>query len=161
MIKKIYNYAKSLDKRFKFILVGGMNTVIGYGINALVLLLVFGIPLTAESKATEVQALISSVTGHIFGMINAYFWNKYFTFECREKSFSQVSKFLLISVSQLALSYSLIMLFQNVIGLGVYPSQIITLVITTLFSYAGHNNITFKKQESENTGCKDTEKRSI
>lgn len=145
MIKRLYNYAKSLDKRIKFIMVGGLNTFIGYGINALVLFFAFGLPLDTVSKATEIQAFISSVTGHVAGMINAYFWNKHFTFQNTEKSFSQITKFILISVSQLAISYSLIMLLQNVIGFGIYPAQGITLIITTLFSYIGHNYFTFKK----------------
>lgn len=158
-MKRLYNFAKSLDKKIKFIFVGGLNTIIGYGINALVLLLIFNIPLDANSKATEAQALISSVTGHIAGMTNAFFWNKYFTFESKEKSFTEVSKFLLISICQLTISYTLIMLFQNVIGIGVYPAQGITLIVTTIFSYVGHNYFTFKKPDSNLKP--ETDKRSI
>lgn len=160
MIKKIYNYAKSLDKKIKFILVGGLNTFIGYGINALVLLLVFGLPFNAESKATEIQALISSVSGHIAGMINAYFWNKYFTFESKGKTFFQVFKFLTISLLQLFIGYCMLMLLQNIGNIGIYPAQIITLVVTTLFSYLGHNYFTFKKTSKDSTNA-DISKRSI
>lgn len=152
MIKKLYNYGKSLDKRLKFIFVGGLNTIIGYGVNALMLYFVFSIPFNSESRAGELQVLISSLTGHIMGMINAYFWNKYFTFQSKEKSFKQVLKFLIVSLSQLALSYGLQIFFQNVAGLGIYIAQPITLVITTIFSYLGHNFFTFKKT-AEKSSC--------
>lgn len=146
MIKKLYKYAKSFDKRLKFIFVGGLNTIIGYGVNALMLYFVFLIPFTAVSRAGELQLLISSFTGHIAGMINAYFWNKYFTFDSKEKSFNQILKFLFVSIIQLALSYGLQLFLQDVAGIGIYIAQPITLVITTIFSYVGHNFFTFKKQ---------------
>ena len=62
MIKKAYAWAKSLDKRIKFIFVGTLNTLIGYGINALVLFLVFRIPL--GEKATGMQAFIGAACGY-------------------------------------------------------------------------------------------------
>jgi putative flippase GtrA len=144
MIKKIFRYAKSLDEKIKFVLVGGLNTVIGYGISALVLLFFFDIPLNLKDKATALQTLISAACGHIAGTTNAYFWNKYFTFLSKEKSFSQVCKFILVSILQLTLNYSLVILFQDIIGMGIYPAQCLTLIITTIFSYLGHKNFSFK-----------------
>lgn len=146
MLKKLYNFAKRQDKRLKFIFVGGLNTLIGYGVNALILLIVFKIPFNFISKATEIQALIAAVCGHAAGMVNSFFWNKYFTFENKGKSFLQVLRFFAVSMIQLALNYGLLIFLQNVIGLGIYLAQIITLVITTLFSYIAHNYYTFGKK---------------
>ncbi|MDD4003091.1 MAG: GtrA family protein [Clostridia bacterium] len=146
MINKLYRWAKSLDKRIKFILVGALNTLIGYGTSALILLLVYKIPLDAISKATDIQALIAAVCGHTLGMVNSFFWNKFFTFANNDKSFTQVYKFLFISLLQLGLNYGLIIFLQNVLGAGIYIAQAITLILTTVISYLGHNYFTFKKQ---------------
>lgn len=148
MIKKLYNYVKSFDKKIKFLFVGGLNTLIGYGVSTLMLYLVFKIPFNAKAQADELQLLASSFTGHIAGMVNAYFWNKYFTFECSEKSFKQVIRFCIVGFLQLALSYGMQLLFQNVLGLGIYVAQPVTIVITTVFSYIGHNYFTFIKDGS-------------
>ena len=147
MLKKAFSWAKSLDKRIKFIFVGGLNTLIGYGVNALVLLLVFRIPL--GEKATGTQAFIGAACGHIAGMTNAYFWNKYFTFEVRERSLLEVAKFLIISLAQLGLNQVLVMFFQHPLDFGIYLSQAVALVFTTIFSYLGHNYITFSKKERQ------------
>lgn len=146
MFNKLYLWAKSLDKRIKFIMVGALNTLIGYGVSALILLLIYKIPIDAISKATYIQALIAAVIGHALGMINSFFWNKYFTFSNKDKSLYQVYKFLFISLLQLGLNYGLIIILQDGLGAGIYIAQAITLIITTVFSYLGHNYFTFKKR---------------
>jgi putative flippase GtrA len=147
LFKKIYRYAKGLDKRIKFIFVGGLNTVISYCVNLAVLLLIFGIPFNAVSKATSVEALVAAICGHAAGMANSFLWNKHFTFASSEKSCRQVLWFLAVSLSQLGLQYGLLMLMQNALGTGIYIAQAITLVITTVYGYLGHNYITFKQKD--------------
>lgn len=151
IIRRVFNFAKNLDKRIKFLFVGGLNTFIGYGINTLFLLLVFGIPLDTKAKATALQIAVSSGAGHLAGMVNGYFCNKYFTFENKQKSIAEVVRFTAVSLLQLAISMALQTFLQAVLGAGIYVAMPLTLIITTVFSYVGHNYFTFRKKKTQDT----------
>lgn len=144
IIKRLFSYIAARDKRIKFIIVGALNTLIGYGINALMLLLVFDLPLSA--KAQLVQITIASFTGHFAGMINGYFCNKYFTFRQRRASLTEFMRFMLVSLVQLLISIILQKAIQDILSLSIYAAMLITIIITTVFGYLGHNYFTFAKK---------------
>ncbi|MEE3429203.1 MAG: GtrA family protein, partial [Ruminococcus sp.] len=75
-------------KFWKFLLVGVINTLIGEGIQLLLLN-----PLNWSAFAWGVGA--AAVIGTIVGSIVSFFLNKYFTFQNKEKSFKQVVRFTL------------------------------------------------------------------
>ena len=75
-------------KFWKFLLVGVINTLIGEGIQLLLLN-----PLNWSAFAWGVGA--AAVIGTIVGSIVSFFLNKYFTFQNKEKSFKQVMRFTL------------------------------------------------------------------
>lgn len=80
---------KFFDIKFwKFILVGVINTLVGEGIQLLLLN-----PLNWNSFAWGVG--VAAVIGTVVGSIVSFFLNKYFTFQNKEKSFKQVFRFTL------------------------------------------------------------------
>ena len=75
---------KWLDIRFlKFMVVGVINTVVGTA----VMFIMYNV--------FHQSYWISSASNYVVGSILSYFLNKYFTFESKKKSLSQVLKFVL------------------------------------------------------------------
>ena len=81
-----------LDKTFwRFVLVGVVNTLIGLGVNYLVLWL-----LGLNGRVSENAAYwIASAANYTVGSIVSFFLNKYFTFKSRAKSAGEVFRFIL------------------------------------------------------------------
>lgn len=86
LFKKLF-----LDVSFRrFILVGIINTLVGLGVNYLLLWL-----LGMNDKVSDNAAYwIASAANYVVGSIVSYFLNKYYTFRSRGKSASEVLRFI-------------------------------------------------------------------
>jgi len=142
LIKALIARLMRLDRRIKFVLVGGLNTLIAYGINALLQYAVFGIP--PGGRAQLWQIATASALGHAAGMLSGFFLNRYFTFGATGKRFPQFVRFCVVSIGQLLLSVALQKLIQEGLGVSVYAAMLITLVVTTVLGYTAHRLFTFK-----------------
>ena len=90
-IKKILQKT-ILDKMFwKFVLVGVLNTVVGLGVNYLVLWLL-GLN---KSVSDNTAYWIASAANYVIGSILSFFLNKYFTFKSNARSAAEVFRFIL------------------------------------------------------------------
>jgi len=105
---------KFLDRKtLKFLAVGVLNTIVGMGIMLLLSAMFnkftpdFAAHHLFTLGATEYTAsyLISSVINYIAGGILSYFLNKYWTFKKRERSKSEVIKFIATIVVCYAVAY--------------------------------------------------------
>lgn len=81
MIDKIRKYIDITT--VKFLIVGVINTMVGTGV-----MFVF-------YNVFSLSYWISSASNYVVGSIVSYFLNKYFTFQSKEKSWKQISKFVL------------------------------------------------------------------
>lgn len=81
MIDKIRKYIDITT--VKFLIVGVINTMVGTGV-----MFVF-------YNVFSLSYWISSASNYVVGSIVSYFLNKYFTFQSKEKSWTQISKFVL------------------------------------------------------------------
>lgn len=72
-----------MDKLFRFIIVGVINTIVGTSI-------MFGL-----YNLAGCSYWVSSATNYILTSILSFFLNKYFTFQNKERSLKQVLKFAL------------------------------------------------------------------
>lgn len=114
----------------KFIFVGGLNTAIGYGV-------------FAGSVLLGVHYVASSVIGHIVGVTNSYFWNKYFTFRAPGKSFREVLRFIGVYTVHYAIGLTGLVLLVEILKLHPLVGQALVLIVTTLVSFFGHKYFTF------------------
>ena len=90
-IKKILQKT-ILDKTFwKFVMVGVLNTVVGLGVNYLVLWLL-GLN---QSVSDNTAYWIASAANYVIGSILSFFLNKYFTFKSNARSAAEVFRFIL------------------------------------------------------------------
>ena len=69
------------DQRLRFLIVGGINTVVGYSTFAAFLLI-------------EWHYLVANFIATAAGVIVSYFLNKYFTFGHYKNSFSEIMRFI-------------------------------------------------------------------
>ncbi|MDR0287796.1 MAG: GtrA family protein, partial [Clostridiales bacterium] len=129
------------DKRVRFLITGGINTVVGYGFYALFIALGFN-PYLATTFST------------ILGIINSYFWNKYFTFRKPKKSLAEVIKFVTVYLVSYILNLLLVNLFVYKLGFNAYVSGAVCLFVTTLVSYFGHNFYSFRQNGGEDSEMK-------
>ena len=93
LVKKLYH-----DRRARFLFVGCLNTVVGTGFDMLF-------------RFLGVHYALSSALGTVIGTIHSYFWNKYFTYSQKKKSFAEAVRFVLVY----ALIYGLSVLLQYVL----------------------------------------------
>lgn len=120
-------------QQIRFLFVGGLNTFVGYG--SYVLLLILG-----------VNYLIATTISTIIGIFHSYLWNKFFTFKSKEKVTKEVSKFITIYLVSYIIGLISIYFLVSVIGINKYIAGLINLVLTTLISWFGHKNFSFKKE---------------
>jgi putative flippase GtrA len=133
MIHKIW--AAMRNKRYvttiKYGLVGLMNTVVGYGIY----LLLIGL---------RVFYPMASACGSVAGIINSYFWNKYFTFQSSKKSITEIIKFLFVYLIQYLCNIAIIYLCVNALSMSESLAGLFGICFGVLVSYFGHRFWTFR-----------------
>lgn len=114
---------------FKFVCVGLLNTVIGYG--AFFILSFF------------LNYLVALVVAHCIGVTNSYLWNKYWTFQVKKFRPAELVKFNIVYL--LALGANMLILYIAVELLAINPrlGQLFVLPLVTLLSYFGHKYWSF------------------
>lgn len=130
---------KWLDIRFlKFMVVGVVNTVVGTAV------------MFVMYNVFHQSYWISSASNYVVGSILSYFLNKYFTFESKKKSLSQVLKFVLnISLCYLV-AYGIAkpavtwMLQGQQEALRDNLAMVVGMVLFTLLNYIGQRAYVFK-----------------
>ncbi|MDO4559310.1 MAG: GtrA family protein [bacterium] len=121
------------DQRIRFLIVGGINTAVGYGTFAV---LVF----------CGTHYIAAHVAATVAGTSCSYVLNKYFTFRQYKKSFTEACRFVLVyAVSFFA---GVIVLYSMVskMSLNPYAAGVINLAFTTMISWFGHRYFSFRSQ---------------
>lgn len=132
------------DKRVRFLFVGVLNTLVGYG-STFIMYLIFNIDFRNTEAADPTHVFICTLTGQILGMVNSYFFNKYFTFRSKKKSLAETVRFCIVCGVQYAVNYFGTLLTFNVLHWYKILSMLAVAVVSTLVSYFGHNLFTFGK----------------
>ena len=111
---------------FRFLLVGVLNTIVAYVVYFI--LLQFGI-----------SFVIAQGVGQVCGVINSYFFNKYFTFKSNSKSKWEIVRFLTVYAFQ----YLFAIGFIYVVPLSYELAGFLILPINPVISFLGHKYFTF------------------
>ncbi len=130
-IKKLFNKYKQF---ILFCFVGGMNSLISYGVYAL--LVVLGMYYTA-----------ANLLGDIAGGVNSYLWNSRWVFRNAERRTSRsLPRFVVTFVLFCVLSYLLMWLLVDFFGIPKLLAKIVALPITTLVNFFMNKLWAFKKR---------------
>lgn len=127
LIKKLFVY-----KEFRFLFVGGINTLFGYAV--MIILMFFSI-------SYQLSYLIATV----LGIIHSYIWNKFFTFKTSKKSYAEIIRFVLVYTASFLLGLAILYILIQILGFNKYLAALINIVLTTVISWFGHNLFSFKK----------------
>lgn len=126
---------KNIFKRqeIRFLFVGGLNTLVGYGLYAIFLML-------------NVNYLIANTLSTILGVLHSYLWNRFFTFKSKEKAGKEIVKFVSVYIISYLLGTATLFCFTSLLQLSPYIAGFINLFITTLISFFGHKYFSFRKE---------------
>ena len=144
------HYAKkwfaSLWQIAKFIVSGGLNTFLDFGALNLLIILT---GITAGTQFSIFKGLAFTVA-----VINSFFWNKYWTFEFREKKKGEFAEFAAVSLIGLVINTSIASFVVNVIGPQADISDVLWANIgafaatfaTFIWNFLGYKFIVFKRR---------------
>lgn len=122
-------------KEIRFLFVGVLNTIFGYSVYALLCYMGF--------------ALFISVTiSTILGTFHSFLWNKFYTFESKEKSITEILRFITVYFMAYLINLGVILYFSHYHNVDKYLLGIVGIFVSTIVSYVGHNNFSFKKLEN-------------
>lgn len=119
----------------RFVIVGGINTVVGYGLFALFEL------------ATPIGYLASLYLSYAFAITLAFVLHRRFTFGVSGTGHVVVDflRFVSVYVVSLALNTLVLPLLVEVAHVAPLAAQAVCVVITTLISYFGHKWFSFRR----------------
>lgn len=120
-------------KEVRFLIVGGINTVVGYAAFALFV-------------SIGLQYLIANTLATVIGVINSYLWNRFFTFKSKGKAMGEIIRFSLVYATSYCISMLFLYLIVGRFGVNVYIAGALNIIITTTISWFGHKNFSFKHE---------------
>jgi putative flippase GtrA len=129
MIKEL----KSLfeDQRIRFLIVGGINTIVGYGAFAFFIW-------------AGLHYFYANVLSTTIAVANSYILNKYFTFKQPKKSAAEAVRFVSVYIISFILGNVVLYILVDRLSVTPYLAGLCNLVFTTLISWFGHKYFSFK-----------------
>ena len=127
----------------RFLLVGVINTLVGAGSMFLLYNLI------------GCSYWLSSAANYLTGGIVSYFLNKYFTFENKERSFTQVLLFAGLTVLCWLIAYGvakpvmLHLLSDRSVIVQENSAMLVGMVLYTILNYLGQRSVVFKNTEKK------------
>jgi len=116
-------YSKKADKTFiKYISVGIVNTLFGYG----VIFLCLYIGITAE---------ISNFFGYVVGFFISYLLNKKYSFKSKARYYKDLPKFFIGMAIAYVSNFIVLILLYRLLEVNKYTSQICAGIVYTLVGY--------------------------
>jgi putative flippase GtrA len=125
------------DQRVRFLIVGGINTVVGYALFAAFELLFNG----------RVSYFVSLYLSYALAAILAFVLHRNYTFQVNRTGNVVIDFFRFQAVGLVALAFNTVALPLLVEGVGWDPlvAQGVVVVVTVLISYVGHKYISFRR----------------
>ena len=131
----------------KFIVVGGLNTFVDFGVLNL-LILITGV-------ASGVGFSIFKAVSFAVAVINSYFWNKHWTFEAETKKKAEFIEFFVVSVIGLGINVGVASFVVNALNAPTGMSEVawanigafIAVAVSLIWNFIGYKFIVFKKKE--------------
>lgn len=116
-----------------YLVVGGWNTVFGYGIWALLQFLLGG----------TVHYLVIVLISWPIAVLNAYLGYRYLVFNSRGSILRELPRFSLVYVASLAVNLALLPIALRVLPFNIYVDQALFLGVVVVGSYVAHKYYSF------------------
>jgi putative flippase GtrA len=128
------------DERVRFVIVGGINTVLGYG-----LFVLFEV-----TTGPYLGYFFSLYASFFLASIVAFVLHRYYTFKVAGtgNAFVDYIRFLSVYIVALALNTVALPLLVEMVGMSPLVAQALIVVVTTLTSYFGHKYFSFRRKKT-------------
>lgn len=145
MIEWIKGLYKKYRKQFWFLVSGGTNTLLDYGIYIVLL------------STTDLPVMLCHAVGYTAGIICSFLMNKNLTFSNKDKNnVGQMARFVGVNLFTLALSTLLIGLLEQYTSIHKFLIKLPVAALMAVISYLGYNVLVFNKKDehggAENDG---------
>ncbi len=136
------------DERVRFVLVGAINTVVGYvSYSALVLWVFGGVPF---------GYVISLIVSYALAITIAFVLYRRFVFRVTGHVMRDYVRFVGVYLVSIGLNAAALPVLVEYVGLSPLIAQAIVLIVTTLISFFGHKSFSFRRAgEPQPTGPPD------
>lgn len=129
------------DQRTRFLLVGGTNTAVGWLTFAALTLWVF--------DDLRLGYLLSLVLSYAVAIVLAFVLYRRFVFQVRGHVVRDFARFVQVYLVAICVNAVFLPFLVEVVGLPPIAAQAMTLVITTVMSFVGHQGYSFRRDEVE------------
>lgn len=126
------------DQRVAFLMVGAINTIVGYLVFA-------GFLATVGQRWHYLAALLCA---HVVGVLFAFVLYRFVVFRVRGHVLADLWRFETVYLSALAVNLVLLPAFVEIAHLPVLLAQAIIVMVTSLMSWVGHKNYSFRRSAS-------------
>ena len=126
------------DQRVAFLAVGGVNTLVGFVCFA-GFLAILG----------QGRYLLALVCAYVVATIVAFMLYRFVVFRVRGHLLADLWRFVTIYISQLAVNFVLLFVLVDIVHLRpVLLAQALIMIVTTVISWKGHKNFSFRRNGS-------------
>ena len=126
------------DQRVAFVIVGGINTVVGLG----------WFLLFHRFAGPVVGYMGTLVLAHIGAVLCAFVLHRRLVFRVHGQVLVDLARFELVNLGALAANAALLPFFVEIVGLGVIVAQTLATVISVIATYLGHRAFSFRRKHS-------------
>lgn len=119
--------------KIAYLIVGGWNTLFGYGAFAILYFLLSG----------RVHSIVILTISYVLSITNAFFGYKVFVFKTKGGGLREYFRFYVVYGGAFLVNLVMLPLFMNVIKLNAYYSQALITMLTIAGSYVLHKRFTF------------------
>lgn len=126
------------DQRVAFLVVGAINTVVGYLIFALFLVIV----------GRRWGYLAALACAHVFGVLFAFVLYRFVVFRVRGHVLADLWRFETVYLTALAVNFLLLPLLVEIAHLPVLVAQAMIVFVTSVMSWVGHKHYSFRRSPS-------------
>ncbi|MCC2312905.1 GtrA family protein [Cellulomonas xiejunii] len=119
----------------RFVLVGGVNTLFGFGLFALL-------------QATLGQVwhyLLVTVVSHVFAVLEAFLMQRYVVFKVRDRFLGDLWRFSGVYVVVLVANLVVLPLLHDVVGLSLLVAQGLFMALSAVCTFTVHRLFTFRR----------------
>lgn len=126
------------DQRVAFLIVGAINTVVGY--------LVFAALLVTLGQRWHY--LVALACAHVISVLFAFVLYRFLVFRVRGHVLADLWRFETVYLAALAVNFVLLPAFVEIAHLPVLVAQALIVLVTSVMSWVGHKRYSFRRPSS-------------
>jgi putative flippase GtrA len=123
--------SKTFSQAVKFSIVGVINTFISF-------IIIFFL-----QNVILLYYVIANAAGYSAGIINSFFWNKFWTFKSKESIKKEVLFFIIVTGVSYIVQLLAVILVKEKFGVNVNYAQLIGIIVYIILNFIGNKFLTF------------------